>query len=122
MADLSEIKKFVANNDIVGTSAGVCIALATKDCIESLVGDIIMPLAVIVLHLLRVDALAKFLPVKGAVQLNVADFVKQLITFILIIVISYIFVRFAFGYLLGVDTTKKSEKGEPKGNETFVAF
>jgi len=112
MENISEIKKFVASNDIVGTSAGVCIALATKDCIESLVGDIIVPLVVIFLHLFRVDALAKYLPVKGEVKLKVANFVKQLITFILIIILSFVFVRFAFGYLLGVDTNRPNEKKE----------
>jgi large-conductance mechanosensitive channel len=107
--NVEEIKRFVSDNNIVGTSAGVCIALATKECIQSLVGDIMVPLSVMALHLLRVDGLKKFLPVKGDIKLNIADFVKQLVTFILIIILSFVFVRFAFGYLLGVDINKKRD-------------
>ena len=106
--NLAEIKQFIVDNNIVGTSAGVCIALATKDGIQALVGDIIIPAIIILLHTLRIDGLAKYLPVKGSTKLNVTDFIKQFITFILIIVISFIFVKFAFGYLLGVSDSKKN--------------
>jgi len=105
--NLAEIKQFIIDNNIVGTSAGVCIALATKDGIQSLVGDIIIPAIVMLLHTLHIDGLAKYLPVKGTAKLNITDFIKQFITFILIIVISFVFVKFAFGYLLGVTNAKK---------------
>lgn len=105
--NLAEIKQFIVDNNIVGTSAGVCIALATKDGIQSLVGDIIIPAIVMLLHTLHIDGLAKYLPVKGTAKLNITDFIKQFITFILIIVISFVFVKFAFGYLLGVTNAKK---------------
>ena len=48
--EISKLKQFIVDNNIVGTSAGVCIALATKDGIQSLVGDIIIPSIVILLH------------------------------------------------------------------------
>lgn len=99
---MGDLKRFIIDNNIVGTSAGVCIALAAKDGIQSLVGDIIIPAIVIILKALHIDFLTKFLPVTGKSQFNVTDFVKQIITFVLIIVISFIFVKFAFGYLLGV--------------------
>jgi len=105
--NLAEIKQFIVDNNIVGTSAGVCIALATKDGIQSLVGDIIIPAIVMLLHTFHIDGLAKYLPVKGTAKLNITDFIKQFITFILIIVISFVFVKFAFGYLLGVTNAKK---------------
>lgn len=110
MTDLnSSVKQFVIENNIVGTSAGVCVALAAKDGIQSLVGDIIIPSIIILLHALRIDEFAKYLPVKGR-QLNITNFIKNMITFFLIIIISFLFVKFAFGYLIGVDTTKKPEK------------
>lgn len=102
---LGDLKRFIIDNNIVGTSAGVCIALAAKDGIQSLVGDIIIPTIVMLLKALHIDFLTKYLPVTGKTQLNITDFVKQMITFILIIVISFIFVKFAFGYLLGVRYT-----------------
>jgi large-conductance mechanosensitive channel len=106
---LTKFKQFIIDNNIVGTSAGVCVALAAKDGIEALVGDIIIPILVMLLHALRIDGLSKFLPVNGSASLNVTDFVKQMVTFILIIFISFIFVQFAFGYLLGVTTTVKED-------------
>jgi large-conductance mechanosensitive channel len=103
-----DLRQFIVSNNIVGTSAGVCIALAAKDGIQSLVEDIIIPTIVMILHALRIEFLTKYLPVNGKVQLNITDFVKQLVTFILTIVISFIFVKVAFGYLLGVSYTKSS--------------
>jgi len=113
---LTKFKQFIIDNNIVGTSAGVCVALAAKDGIEALVGDIIIPILVMLLHALRIDGLSKFLPVNGSASLNVTDFVKQMVTFILIIFISFIFVQFAFGYLLGVTTTVKEDKSNANGN------
>jgi len=103
---VDQLRKFVVDNNIVGTSAGVCIALATKDGIQSLVGDIIIPGIVILLHSLHIDSLTKILPIHGKAQLNIMDFLKQFITWILIIVISFIFVKFAFEYLLGISNNK----------------
>ena len=105
---VGDLKKFIVDNNIVGTSAGVCVALAAKDGIQSLVGDIIIPTIVMLLHALHIDFLTKYLPVHGKVQLNITDFVKQMVTFILIIIISFVFVKVAFGYLLGVSYTKSS--------------
>jgi large-conductance mechanosensitive channel len=39
----NNMKKFIVDNGIIGTAAGVCIALATKDVVQSFVNDIIMP-------------------------------------------------------------------------------
>ena len=121
MADLnsgmSSVKQFVIDNNIVGTSAGVCVALAAKDGIQSLVGDIIIPSIILLLHALHIDEFAKYLPVKGT-KLNITNFIKNMITFFLIIIISFLFVKFAFGYLIGVDTTKKPEKKPEKSNNT----
>ncbi len=118
---MSSLKQFIMDNNIVGTSAGVCVALAAKDGIQSLVGDIIIPSMIILLHALHIDGFAKYLPDKGT-KLNITNFVKQMITFFLIIIISFLFVTIAFGYLLGLDTTKKSEKNSEKNsNDTVVA-
>ena len=103
---VDQLRKFVVDNNIVGTSAGVCIALATKDGIQSLVGDIIIPGMVILLHSLHIDSLTKILPIHGKAQLNIMDFLKQFITWILIIIISFIFVKVAFEYFLGISNNK----------------
>jgi len=97
------VKQFILSNNIVGISAGVCIALAAKDGIHSLISDIIVPVFVILLKTLNVPGLAKYLP--AGKQMNVGNFIKQLITLILVIVISVAFVKIALNYLLGVGAT-----------------
>ena len=41
--NLEDFKKFVLENGIVGTAAGVTVGVASKDLILSLSGDIIIP-------------------------------------------------------------------------------
>ena len=119
---VGDLKKFIVDNNIVGTSAGVCVALAAKDGIQSLVGDIIIPTIVMLLHALHIDFLTKYLPVNGKVQINITDFIKQMVTFILIIIISFVFVKVAFGYLLGVSYTKSSPTGSSTADATQAAL
>lgn len=107
MEGMNSFKQFVIENNIIGTSAGVCVALAVKDGIESLVGDIVIPGIIILLQMLHISALKKFLP-NGNTRFKFTNFIKQLITFILVIVISFVFVQFSFTYLLNI------KKDEPK--------
>lgn len=120
--EVVDLRQFIVSNNIVGTSAGVCIALAAKDGIQSLVGDIIIPAIVMLLHSFNIDFLTKYLPVNGKVQLNITDFIKQMVTFILIIVISFVFVKVAFGYLLGVSYTNSipTEAATEAASETTM--
>lgn len=119
-SSMGELKKFVIENNIVGTSAGVCVALAAKDGIQSLVGDIIMPSMVALLHALHIEGVTKFLPVEGHMKLNIANFVKEMVTFILIIVLSFLFVKFAFGYLLGIGSSEKKESTQESFQSKFM--
>jgi large-conductance mechanosensitive channel len=116
--ELGKLKQFIVDNNIVGTSAGVCVALAAKDGIQSLVGDIIIPIIIMLLHALHIDSLSKFLPVNGSSKLNIVDFVKQMVTFILIIIISFIFVQFAFGYLLGINSSNNKSSSSSTDTDT----
>lgn len=110
---LSQIKKFVMDNNIVGTSAGVGVGLAAKDAIQSLVNDIIMPSLVTLFHYLNFETASKFLPVGEKAKLNAVNFIKQLITFIITVAVSFLFVKLSFDYLLGIDSSKKdTEKKE----------
>lgn len=40
----NNFSKFIVDNGIAGTAAGVSIAITTKDVITSFVGDILIPL------------------------------------------------------------------------------
>jgi len=116
-AVLDELKKFIIDNNIVGTSAGVCIALAVKDGIQSMVGDIIIPGILILLKSLNIDFLKKYLPSNGSSNLQVASFIKNMITFILVVIVSFIFVKLAFEYLLNVQIPSKTDKTQGKDKE-----
>ena len=119
--EMSDLKKFIIDNNIVGTSAGVCIALAAKDGIQSLVGDVIIPAIVIILRMLHIDMLTKYLPVNGKTEFKITDFIKQMVTFVLIIIISFIFVKFAFGYLLGVNYVKTDTNNNATASAAAVS-
>lgn len=107
---ISSLKKFITTNNIVGTCAGVSIGLAAKDSITSLVEDVLGPLIIIFLHGLNIDWLSNYLPINGNSELNIFKFIKNFSTFFFVIIISFIFVYFAFGYLLGVNTLGDSKK------------
>ncbi len=114
---VENIKKFVVDNNIVGTSAGVCIALATKDSIQSLVNDIIVPFILLLLNSFHMDSVKRYLDTSGKNNLNITNFIKNFITFILVIIISFLFVNIAFGYLLGVsNNTKITTNNKQKHN------
>lgn len=105
---VSSMKQFITDNNIVGTCAGVCVGLAAKDSINSLVEDVLSPLILIALHGLNIDWITNYLPVNGNSQLNIFKFIKNLSTFFIVIVVSFVFVYVAFVALLGVKSKAAS--------------
>ena len=113
-----QLKQFIINNGIIGTTAGVCIALVTKDVIQSLVGDIVIPVIIFVLSLLKLKFLINILPKKDKNNINVVNFINQLISWFLVIIITFLFIQYSIKYLLGIDNIgdkniKKAEKPQP---------
>jgi large-conductance mechanosensitive channel len=107
MTDFTEqLKQFIVSNNVVGVSAGICIGSVTKDAVSSFVSDIIFPLLFISLNRLNVKKFSKLFSENN--ELKVLSFVKQLITWILIIIITFIFIQVSFNYFIGFD--KKDEK------------
>ena len=49
METKKQLADFISNNNVIGVTAGVTIALVTKDVILSFVQDIIIPVIVILL-------------------------------------------------------------------------
>ena len=119
MSDMKEqLKQFIINNGIIGTSAGVCIALVTKDVIQSLVADLVIPSIILVLSFLKLKFLINILPKKDKSQINVVNFINQLITWFLVIIITFLFIQYSIKYLLGIDniadkSIQKVEKPQP---------
>jgi large-conductance mechanosensitive channel len=101
MSDFKEkLKQFIVDNGVIGTTAGVCIALVTKDLIQTLISDIIMPLIIILLTFVKVKALIKILPPTSG--LNIIHFLNQLITWIIMIVVTFLFISY-FVSSLGIN-------------------
>jgi large-conductance mechanosensitive channel len=112
---IEQIKKFIVSNNIVGYTAGVCVALGTKDVIESAVSSVIVPGFILALLMLDNKFLQAHLPKN--VTVNVNDLVKKFFTWLMLIVMTYVFVKIAFERLLGVKTQKEKPQ-EPSSTTT----
>ena len=112
-----ELKKFIVDNGVVGTAAGVSIALVTKDVIQSFVGDIILPSFYFVLASLHITKVTNMLPGKHFIDLT--NFMKQFITWLLVIIITYLFITITFQSLLGIDREPVKEN-KPVKKEGFL--
>lgn len=117
---LEELKRFIADNNIIGTCAGVIIALVTKDLILAFVGDIIIPLFIFLFLKLNIKWLTAILP-SGKSTFDFTDFFKQFITWLLTILVTFFIIKATFETLLGVDMDKKEEKKEEKKKESFFS-
>ena len=97
----NNMKKFIIDNGIIGTAAGVCIALATKDVVQSFVNDIIMPSIYLLFISMNASYFSKALSSKHSVDFP--HFINQFVSWILITIITFFFVKIAFGNLFGAN-------------------
>ena len=102
-----QMKKFIVDNGIIGTAAGVCIAVSTKDTIQSFVGDVIMPAIYLLLVTLNSSYFSKSL--LGKHTIDFPKFLNQFVSWIFVVIMTFLFVRIAFGNLFGVDGNTVSE-------------
>jgi large-conductance mechanosensitive channel len=98
------IKQFIVDNGIIGTMAGVAIALYTKDLILSFSGDIVIPLMNKVLLSLNIKSLTSILPHK--VKFNITLFFQNLISWFLGVLITYLFIQYTVKFLFGISSSK----------------
>ena len=108
-----DLKKFIVDNNVIGTAAGVSIALVTKDIIQSFVGDIILPSFYFVLASLKINKVTEMLP--GKHFLDFTNFMKQFISWVLVIIITYLFITITFQSLLGIGPAKEKEPVKKEG-------
>ena len=99
-----EFRKFIKDNNVVGVAAGMIIALATKDLIYTIIGNLVVPGINILLLTLNFKYLSKFLPGKNSVnsKINIIPFINALLSFILTIIITFLFILYTFNVLLGI--------------------
>lgn len=110
--------KFIVDNGIAGTAAGVSIAVSTKELITSFVGDILIPLIYLLLIRINVTSV-KILPAHA--QINGMTFVQHSITWVLVIIITFLFIQYFFKNILGIsgDTKADKKKAAEGGVEGF---
>ena len=114
----SELRKFIIDNNIVGTCAGVIIALVTKDLILALVGDIIIPTFIFLFLKLNIKWLTAILP-SGKSNFDLTNFFKQFITWILTLIVTFLVIKATFEALLGININKEEKKESKK--ESFFS-
>ena len=114
-----QLADFITNNNIIGVTAGVTIALVSKDVILSLVQDIIIPLTVILLIRLKIKSLTQILPNKDN-GLNIIKFTGCLITWILALICTFVFVQYTFIKLIGAKS--KGPQGQQDQGEAASTF
>jgi large-conductance mechanosensitive channel len=108
--DKKDLIDFIVENRLMTYSAGVVIGLVSKDLILSLVQDIVIPSFFILFIKLKFDMITKLLPHKDKkVQINFINFIGCVITWILALFCTFIFVQYTFVNLLGVKNGVKSE-------------
>jgi large-conductance mechanosensitive channel len=101
--DRKQLADFITNNGVIGVTAGVIIGLVTKDTVLSLIQDVVVPLIVILLLRLKIKSLTQILPNKDN-GLNITKFISCLITWILSVICTYLFIQYAFIKLLGANS------------------
>ena len=108
----NEMADFIVSKNIIGISAGVCIGAVTKDAVASLVHDVLFPLLFIAINKFNLTKVTKIFSDKT--DLNVLAFIKQFITWVIIVVVTIVFIQISFVYVLGVDKKALNNKLEIK--------
>jgi len=105
-----ELIDFIVNNNLMTYSAGVVIGLVSKDLILSLVQDIVIPSLLLLFIYLKFDIMSKILPHKDKkVHINIINFVGCVITWILALFCTFIFVQYTFVKFLGIKKEKENK-------------
>lgn len=99
-----EFKKFIKDNNVVGYAAAMIIALATKDLIYTIIGNLVVPGINMFLLTLKIKSLSKFLPGKDSMnsKIDIIPFISALLSFIITIFITFLFILYTFNILLGI--------------------
>ena len=122
LIDMKNLKNFLLDNNIIATTAGVLIAYSAWDFIQSFVGDLILPGA----YFLFIGRFTSnkfvssvFEPVN---KLNLPKFFTRLISFIVVITFTFLFIQYIIKNWLN-DKTDGASVNKPistvQGNVTI---
>jgi len=108
MIDMQNFKKFLLDNNIIATTAGVLIGYSAWDFIQSFVGDLILPgiYFLIIGRFVKNDFVSSiFEPVN---RLNLPKFFTRLISFSVVLVITFLFIQYIIKNWLNDNAKKDS--------------
>ncbi len=89
---LGEFKQFIKDNGVIAYAAGMIIALALKDIITSIVGDLIVPGINMILLSFKIKEFSKYLP--GKEKIDFFQFLKTFISFIFIMLTTFLVLNY----------------------------
>ena len=104
----SQLSEFLQKGNIIGSMAGVTIAFSTGNMIRSFVNEIIFPF---LYTLLKYKNLGEFAPINTS---NLSKFGKEFITFLIVIFVTYLFVKYVMKYLFNIKEEEKKEEAKKK--------
>ena len=94
MLSQDEIKSFVIQNNILGYSIAMIIALTLKDFVAAFIGNLLVPTINLLLIQLQIKSLTKFLP--GNELIEFSPVIKAFLTFFLTFLMVFLSVTMLF--------------------------
>jgi large-conductance mechanosensitive channel len=86
--DFHDFKEFLNENKVVGTVIGVIIAYSAWELIQSLVGDIILPSAYLLIFQ-RINTKYTSGIFEPMNKLNIPNFIKEVLSFFIVIFVTF---------------------------------
>jgi large-conductance mechanosensitive channel len=118
LINIEDFKRYIVDNNIISVTVGVIVAYSAWDLIQSAVGDIILPGLhfAILRHIFSTNDFVSsvFEPVN---KLNIPRFTKQVLSFIIVLTLTYLFIHHVIMKWTQSNTTPKSSpltKSEPQ--------
>lgn len=95
MLSQTEIKSFVIQNNILGFSIAMIIALTLKDFVSAFIGNLVVPAINLLLIQLQIKTLTKFLPGNENIELSpvIKSFLTVFLTFLIIFISVTMFLK-----------------------------
>jgi large-conductance mechanosensitive channel len=88
------IKTFLKENNVVGFSVAMIVALTLKDLVEAFIGNLLVPGINTFLLSLQIKSFSKYLP--GGDKINLLPVIKALITFLFTFMVVYLSITTVF--------------------------
>lgn len=114
-----QLTDFVEGSNVLGTMTGVSIGLAFKQAVWAFVNEIVFPL----LYTLTKFKIGKdgreFSPISKE---HFSRFAKELIVFILVLIMTYLFIQYFVKNLLNIKKVAPPAKPKTKGNGSSAAI